>query len=62
MVVGCQLGDKETAAGRGGSDGRTGGVLGLTSTSTETSNKDRGLVDSAAVHSQWDGAGDTGMA
>ena len=46
-----------TDSGGGGSNSRTGGGPGLTSMSTATSEKYRGLVDSAAVHSQWDGAG-----
>ena len=54
--------DTRTAAGRGGSDGRTGVVPGLTSMSTAMSEKDRGLDDSAAVHSQRDRYGGTGMA
>ena len=54
--------EKTSAEIVGGSDGRTGGGPGLTRTLTATSNKDRGLADSAAAHSQWDGTGGTGMA
>ena len=38
------------------------GGPGLTITSTATSDKDWGLADSTAFHSQWDRAGGTGMA
>ena len=48
--------------GRGGSDSRTGGGPGIARTSPATSGKDRGLAHGAAVHSQRDGAGGTGMA
>ena len=53
---------QRTEAIRGGSDNRTGGGAGLTRTLTATSDKDRGLAYSAAVHSQWGGTGGTGMA
>ena len=54
--------EESSAASGGGSDGGTGGVPGLTRTPTATSNKDRGLADSAAIYSQWEGAWGTGMA
>ena len=49
-------------ASGGGSDGHIGGGPGLTRTSTATSDKDRGLADSAAVHIKWDRDGGIGMA
>ena len=53
--------EKRIAAGRGGTDGRPGRSPGPTRTSTATSDKTRGLADSAAIHSQWDGSEGTGM-
>ena len=54
--------EKRTAAGGGGTEGCTGRGPGSTCTSTAMSDKDRVLDDSEAFHSQWDGAGGTGMA
>ena len=56
---GCE--ETRTDSGRGGSDGRTGGAPGLERTSPVRSDKYRGLAYSAAVNSQWDGAGGPGM-
>ena len=53
---------KGKTAGGVGTGGNTGRGLGPTRTSTVTGDKERGLVDSAAVHSKWDRAGGTGMA
>ena len=54
--------ETRTDSSGGGSDGHTVGGPGLTRTSPATSNKDRGLAYSAAVHIQWHGAGGPGMA
>ena len=53
--------ETRTDSGRGGSDSLTGGGPGLTRTLPATSNKYRGLDESASVHNQWDGAGGPGM-
>ena len=53
---------KRTATSGGGNNGRTGGGPSLTRTSTAKSIKERGLANSAAVHSKWDGSEGTVMA
>ena len=49
-------------AGRGGTGGNNGKGPGPTRTLNAMGDKDRGLADSAAVHSKWDRDGGTGMA
>ena len=49
-------------AGGGGTVEKNGRAPGPTRTLTTTGNNDRGLADSAAVHSKQDGAGGIGMA
>ena len=52
---------KMTVASGGGTNDHNGRGPGLTHTSTALSNKERGLDESAAVHSKSDGDGGTGM-
>ena len=53
---------KEPPEGGGGTGGDTRRGPGPTRTSSVTGDKDRGLADSAAIYSKWDGSGGTGMA